>query len=122
MAKPRRICAQKVDEKVDRCPSDLEHCLPSLSRAEWASNRELALLKIMFFVAERWEQHQGTNPVRLGKFLPENNLQFSTLSENEKQRLLLASPSYLRELILFAINTGLFSICSGRRWTSNNIA
>ena len=48
------------------------------------SNRELALLKHMFFGAERWGQHQGTKPVRLVKFLPENNLRFSTLSEAEK--------------------------------------
>jgi len=71
------------------------------------SNRELALLKHMFNIAERWGQHQGTNPVRLVKFLPENNYRFRTLSEDEERRLLLASPPYLREMILFAINTGL---------------
>jgi integrase len=71
------------------------------------SNRELALLKHMFNMAERWGQHQGTNPVRLVKFLPENNLQFKTLSEDDEQRLLEASPPYLRDMILFAINTGL---------------
>jgi hypothetical protein len=31
------------------------------------SNRELALLKHMFFVAERWGQHQGANPVPAGQ-------------------------------------------------------
>ena len=61
----------------------------------------------MFNIAERWGQHQGTNPVRLVKFLPENNYRFRTLSEDEERRLLLASPPYLREMILFAINTGL---------------
>jgi len=86
------------------------------------SNRELALLKHMFFVAERWGQHQGTNPVRLVKFLPENNLRFSTLSENEEQRLLLASPPYLRELILFAISTGLrTSDIFNLQWTEVDI-
>src|SRR5690242_8689883 len=39
-------------------------------------NRELALLKHMFNVAEKWSMHHGTNPVRLVKFLPENNLKF----------------------------------------------
>ena len=38
------------------------------------SNREMALLKHMFNMAERWGQHQGTNPVRLVRFLPEDNL------------------------------------------------
>ena len=83
------------------------------------SNREMALLKHMFNMAERWGQHQGTNPVRLVKFLPENNLRFQTLSEDEERRLLLASPPYLREMILFAINTGLrtsdiFNLAMGR--------
>jgi integrase len=70
-------------------------------------NRELALLKHMFNVAERWSLHQGANPVRLVKFLPEDNLQFQTLSPEDERKLLASSPPYLRELILFAINTGL---------------
>jgi integrase len=45
--------------------------------------------------------------VRWVKFLPENNLQFQTISEEDERRLLESSPPYLRELIVFAINTGL---------------
>jgi len=71
------------------------------------SNREMVLLKHMFTMAERWGQYQGTNPVGLVKFLPENNLRFETLSEEQEERLLMAAPPYLREMILFAINTGL---------------
>jgi integrase len=70
-------------------------------------NRETALLKHMFNMAERWGLYPGTNPVRWVKFLPEDNLQFRTLSEDEERRLLAASPPYLRELILFALNIGL---------------
>ena len=70
-------------------------------------NRETALLKHMFNMAERWGMHHGANPVRWVKFLPENNLQFKTLSEDEERRLLTASPPYLREMILFALNIGL---------------
>lgn len=70
-------------------------------------NRECALLKHMFNMAERWGMYRGTNPVRLVKFLPENNVQLRTLSEADEQRLLAASPPYLRELLLFAVNTGL---------------
>jgi integrase len=81
------------------------------SRAEQVApatvNRETALLKHMFNMAERWEMHRGRNPVRLVNFLPENNLQFKTLSEDEERRLLAASPPYLREMILFALNIGL---------------
>src|ERR1017187_10530952 len=67
-------------------------------------NRECALLKHMFNMAERWGMHRGTNPVRLVKILPGNNLQFRTLNEADEQRLLEASPPYLRELLLFAVN------------------
>lgn len=70
-------------------------------------NRETALLKHMLNMAERWRLYRGANPVRLVKFLPENNLQFRTLGTDEEQRMLQASPPYLRELIVFAINTGL---------------
>jgi len=70
-------------------------------------NRETALLKHMFNMAERWGFYRGTNPVRWVKFLPENNLQFQTVSEEDERKLLDAAPPYLRELILFAINTGL---------------
>jgi len=70
-------------------------------------NRETALLKHMFNMAERWGMHHGANPVRLVKFLPENNLQYRTLSEDDERRLLEASPPYLRDLILFALNIGL---------------
>ena len=72
-------------------------------------NRELALLKHMFNLAERWQVYHGKNPVRLVSFLREDNLQFQTLSEDDEQKLLSSSPPYLRELILFAIHTGLRS-------------
>ena len=47
----------------------------------------------------------GHQPPALVKFLPENNLRFSTISDDEEQRLFIASPQCLRDLILFAINT-----------------
>lgn len=71
------------------------------------SNREMALLKHMFNLAEQWGEHRGANPVRFLRLLPEDNLRFDTLSEIQERELLLASPPYLRDLILFAINTGL---------------
>ena len=53
------------------------------------------------------QAHVQQNPVRLVRFLAENNLQFHTISEEDEQRLLEASPPYLRDLLLFAVNTGL---------------
>jgi site-specific recombinase XerD len=86
------------------------------------SNREMALLKHMYNMAERWGEHQGTNPVRLVRFLPEDNLQFETLSEEEERSLCLASPPYLRDLIVFAINTGLrTSDIFNLQWTEVDI-
>ncbi len=70
-------------------------------------NRETALLKHMFNMAEKWNMYRGVNPVRLVKFLREDNLQFRTVSEVEERLLLESSPPYLRELLLFAVNTGL---------------
>jgi integrase len=94
----------------DITPLRIEEYQQARVKADMApatSNRELALLKHMFNIAERWGQHQGTNPVRMVKFLPENNLRFKTLSEDDERVLLFASPPYLRDMILFAINTGL---------------
>jgi hypothetical protein len=58
--------------------------------------------------AEPWGQHKRTNPVRFVKFLPEDNLRLETPSAD---RTPLGSPPYRRELILFAINTGLLAQC-----------
>jgi integrase len=70
-------------------------------------NRETALLKHMLNLAERWELRHGSNPVRFIKFLPEDNLQFQTLSEEDEKALLAYCPPYLQDMIVFAINTGL---------------
>jgi integrase len=70
-------------------------------------NRETALLKHMFNLADRWELTTGRNPVRYCKFLFEDNLQFQTLSEADEKALLAHCLPYLQDLIQFAINTGL---------------
>lgn len=70
-------------------------------------NRELGLLKHMFHLADRWDLYRGRNPVRLVKFLREDNLKFRTVSADEERALLQAAPPYLQDLIRFAIATGL---------------
>jgi integrase len=72
-------------------------------------NRELALLKHMFNLAERWSLRQGPNPVKMVKFLAEDNLKFQTLSEDAEKALLACCPPYLQDLIVLALNTGLRS-------------
>jgi integrase len=72
-------------------------------------NREIALLKHMYNLAEAWGLHRGRNPVKAVRFLPENNLKLRTLSEEEEARLLPRCPLYLHDMIVFAIHTGLRS-------------
>lgn len=105
---PLRVEEYQRERVKDVCPA--------------TSNREMALLKHMFNMAERWGQHQGTNPVRFVRFLPEDNLRFETLSDSQEAALLLASPPYLREMIVFAINTGLrTSDILGLQWKEVDI-
>jgi integrase len=70
-------------------------------------NREVALLKHMFNLAERWGAFRGTNPVRMVKFFDEDNDVVRVLSLEEEARLLSHCSPYLQDLTLFAINTGL---------------
>lgn len=53
-----------------------------------AVNREVALLKHMFNMAENWQLFFGRNPVKGVKFLEEDNLQIRSLSEAEEEKLL----------------------------------
>jgi hypothetical protein len=70
-------------------------------------NREVALLKHLFNVADHWRLFFGRNPAKGVKFLDEDNLRVRTLSEAEEAKLLeCCSPSYLQDLVRFAINTG----------------
>jgi len=70
-------------------------------------NREVALLKHMFNLAEHWKLFFGRNPVRGVKFLQEDNVQIRSLSEAEEEKLLQCCSPYLQDLVTFAINTGL---------------
>src|SRR5262245_26229245 len=70
-------------------------------------NREVALLKHMFNLAERWGAFRGINPVRMVKFFDEDNDVLRVLSVEEQERLLSHCSPYLQDLIVFAINTGL---------------
>jgi integrase len=70
-------------------------------------NREIALLKHLFNVAEQWGMYRGRNPVKGVKFLSENNLQFRSLTEEGEARLLECCSPYLQDLVTFAIHTGL---------------
>lgn len=67
-------------------------------------NREVALLKHMFNLAQRWGALRGTNPVRMVKFFDEDVVR--VLSLEEEGCLLSHCSPYVQDLILFAIDTG----------------
>jgi len=69
-------------------------------------NRATALLKRMFFQAEKWGMHSG-NPVRLVSFLREDSFNPVTLSEEQEANLIAAAPPYIQDLVTFDLNTGL---------------
>ena len=72
-------------------------------------NREVALLKHLFNLADDWGKYRGRNPVKGLRFLDEGNLRFRTVSMDEEAALLQHAPPRLAELITFSINTGLRS-------------
>ena len=84
-------------------------------------NRATAMLKHMFFQAEKWGMHTQ-NPVRLVQFLREDNLKCETLSEEQEKKLVAAAPPYVQDLVLFAVNTGLrTSDIFGLKWSDVNL-
>jgi len=90
-------------------PSDLEGF--KLQRKKKVSgstvNRELALLKRMFNLAIDWDLYLGSNPVRKVKFFQEINLGFRTLTPAEEKQLLGNATPYIRDVSVFALNSGL---------------
>jgi integrase len=85
-------------------------------------NREIALLKHLFNLAEQWVVFQGRNPVKGIKFLSENNLQYRSLSDAEEATLIRHCSPYLQDLVTFAINTGLrFGDILDMKWEGVNL-
>jgi len=70
-------------------------------------NRELATLKKAFNLARREWEWCTDNPVCRVSMERENNTRDRWLTIEEEQRLLPAAASWLREVMVFAINTGM---------------
>jgi excisionase family DNA binding protein len=69
-------------------------------------NRELACLKHMFNTAIKWGR-AWNNPVKGVRFLESNEPKEIVLTPEQEATLLQASPLYLRQVILTALNTGM---------------
>ena len=78
------------------------------SRVSPASvNRDLATLKHSFNLAIREWEWVRENPVTRIKLLKEPPGRDRWLTDEEEQKLLQFCPSFLRELVVFALNTGM---------------
>jgi integrase len=69
-------------------------------------NREVALLKHLFFKAEEWGMFRGRNPVKGMRQLDEN-VKLRVLSYDEEAKLASFCGPRLRELMTFSLNSGL---------------
>jgi hypothetical protein len=69
-------------------------------------NREVACLKVILSRAELWE-YIPKNPIHGLKSLKEAPIRERYLTREEYQRLVLAAPSYLQDIIVFALATGM---------------
>ena len=83
-------------------------------------NRELATLKKAFNLARREWEWCTDNPVCRVSMEKENNTRDRWLTVDEETRLLNAAAPWLRELMLFAIHTGMrmgrSSVSRGPGW------
>ncbi|MBU0467533.1 MAG: site-specific integrase [Candidatus Omnitrophica bacterium] len=70
-------------------------------------NRQLACLKCMFNKAIEWGAYAGDNPVKKVQLLKEKNQRLRFLEREEIVRLLSRCNSYLKPIVVIAINTGM---------------
>lgn len=70
-------------------------------------NRELEVLRHLFNLADRWGRFFGKNPVSRAGLLPVNNQIERILSSEEEFRLLNSCDTYLRNILVAALYTGM---------------
>lgn len=70
-------------------------------------NRSLSVLRHLINMAKRWKKYHGENPVSIVGLLEENNQIERILTLEEEEKLLDACISYLKPIIMMALNTGM---------------
>jgi len=69
--------------------------------------RELVVIRNLFYQARKWNKFFGENPVSKSGMPEINDQKERVLTPEEEARLLSVSPSYLQEIILIGLNTGM---------------
>jgi len=70
-------------------------------------NKNLGCLRAMFNKAKEWKLFEGDNPVHNRQFFKLENRRLRYLEKDEIKKLLLVCDGYLKDIIEFAINTGM---------------
>lgn len=70
-------------------------------------NRELEVLRRLFYLAKRWKRFFGENPVSESGLLQVNNQIERILTLEEQERLLSCSAPHLKPIIITALTTGM---------------
>jgi integrase len=70
-------------------------------------NRELACLKHMFTIAEKFRKFEDKNPVKEVKFLQERQYVMKILDSEGIKRLVNAATDPLKPILIIALNTGM---------------
>ncbi len=85
-------------------------------------NRELAMLSKAFSLAVKEWEWLKDNPVSRVSKENENNARDRWLSKDEEKRLLDNSPEWIKQIIIFSLNTGLrLGELTGLEWSRVNI-
>jgi len=70
-------------------------------------NRELEVLRHLFYLAARWKKFFGTNPVSEAGLIPVHSFKERILTSEEERALLASSAPHLKPVIVTALNTGM---------------
>ncbi len=70
-------------------------------------NRELEVLRHLFYLAARWKKCLGTNPVSEAGLIPVHSYKERILTVEEEEALLASSAPHLKPIIITALNTGM---------------
>lgn len=97
----------KLDAITPLILNDYQAHRESMGRTNGTINRELSILRRVYSVARIKNLYMGDNPVSGIQFLYEEQKIDRVLSYEEEDKLMAASPHYLRTILICALNTGM---------------